>query len=65
VLPGLLQVLLEALLVGRLLGQRYVSREVDLQLGLLGVGLVEPLDQLGVTFVDLGGLGHGRYQLLE
>jgi hypothetical protein len=43
--------LLEPLLVGRLLGERDVSGEIGLELGLLGVCLTQPLHQLGITFI--------------
>src|SRR2546421_3790977 len=46
---GLLQVLLEALLVRRARGERDVRLERGLELLLLRVGLVEVLDQLGFT----------------
>ena len=55
---GLAEVLLKPLLVGGLLGQRDVRREVGLQLRLLGVGLVEPLDQLRVTRVQVVLISH-------
>jgi hypothetical protein len=54
VVARLLQVLLQALLVRRLLRQADVSREICLQLRFLGMSLVEELDELGVTSVELG-----------
>src|SRR6478672_6879994 len=45
------QMLLEALLVRRLLGQLDVRSEIGLQLGFLRMCLVQPLNELGVTFV--------------
>jgi hypothetical protein len=53
VVARLLEVLLEPLLVRLLLGQRDVRGEVRLELGLLRVRLVEPLDELCVTFVRI------------
>ena len=53
VILGLGQVLAQALLVGLLLGQSDVGREVGLKLGFLGMGFVEPLDQLGITRVQV------------
>jgi hypothetical protein len=38
------QVLAQALLVGHFVGQRDMRGEVDLELGLFGVGFIEPLD---------------------
>ena len=61
VLLGLLEVRLQALLVGRLLGQLDVRRQVELQLGFLGMGLVEPLDELCVTLGEGLVLGWHAY----
>src|SRR5581483_6764346 len=52
VLTRLGQVLAQALLVALLLGQRYVRCQISLELGLLGVGFAQPLDQLCVTFIQ-------------
>jgi hypothetical protein len=52
VLLGLLEVRLEPLLVGRLLGQLDVGAQIGLELGFLGVGLVEPLHELCVPLVE-------------
>jgi len=49
----LLEVLLEALLVRRRLGQLDVQGERRLQLLLLAVRLIEPLNQLRVTGVEI------------
>jgi hypothetical protein len=52
------QVLAQPLLVGLLLGQRDMSRQIGFELSFLGVRLVQPLDQLGVTLVRAVSVGH-------
>jgi hypothetical protein len=51
VVARLLEVTAQPLLVGLLLGQRYVGGQIRLELGFLGVSLVQPLDQLRVALV--------------
>src|SRR5829696_2270216 len=51
VFAGLRPMLLEALLVRHLLGELDVCREIGLELGLLHVRLVQPLDDLRIAFV--------------
>src|SRR3954447_5023225 len=51
VVAGLSQVPLEALLVRSLLGQLDVRGEIGLELGLLRMRLVQPLNELRLTFV--------------
>ena len=50
---GLAQVLLEALLVGRLGGHPDMGLEGGFQLPLLAVGLIQVLDELGVALVQI------------
>src|SRR4051812_39433391 len=52
VVPRLLQVLLEALLVRRLLGEADMSGQIRFELRLLGVSFVQELDQFGVTSIE-------------
>ena len=47
------QMLAQPLLVGLLLGQRDMGGQVRLELGLLGVGLAQPLRDFAVTFIHL------------
>lgn len=52
VIAGLLQVLAKPVLVGLLFRQRNMRLQVGLQFGLLHMRLVQPLNQLGVPFVQ-------------
>src|SRR5438105_2474745 len=52
----LLQVLLQSLPVGLLLGERDVGGQIRLELSLFGIGLVEPLDELCIAFVQISHL---------
>lgn len=58
VVTRLRQMLAQPLLVGLLLGERDMGREVGLKFGFLGVGFVEPLHQLGVALVRAISVRH-------
>jgi hypothetical protein len=58
VIARLLEVLLQALLVALLLGHGDVGGEIRLELGLLAVGLAQPLHQSAVAFVHVVSFGH-------
>src|ERR1700738_3637846 len=57
VLAGLLQVLLQTLLVGRLPSERDMGGEVGLELGFLDVRLTKPLHEFRITLVQIGIVG--------